>query len=213
MSLVSVIMPIYNTSEFLNQSIQSVLSQTYKNIELILINDGSNDESKQIIENYKQIDKRIKIHHFEKNKGVGYVRNYGIKMATGSHIYFLDSDDYLSETTLQSLFEYINKDDAILGKIETIHLTDSHIEMYQSDNKIESKEYHGNIFEKENIYSVLNCLFKKEFIVANNMSLSEDVANYSDIKFIVEFIAKKGTVSYLDSSIYFKRKRNDPITN
>src|SRR5690625_148372 len=101
MSKISVIMPVYNTEEFLEKSIQSILNQTYKEIELIVINDGSNDGSKYTIDKLAEIDNRVKAFHFKTRKGVGAARNYGVKESTGNYIYFFDSDDYLPDTTLE----------------------------------------------------------------------------------------------------------------
>lgn len=91
---VSIIMPIYNVEKYLEKAIKSVLNQTYKNIELILINDGSPDNSDKICRFYEKIDKRVSVIN-QKNAGAGYARNAGLDKACGEYIYFADPDDYL----------------------------------------------------------------------------------------------------------------------
>ncbi len=106
--LVSVIIPVYNADKFLDKCIQSVINQSYTNWELILINDGSTDESGLICDTYAQNDKRIKIIH-NKNQGVSVTRNIGINKATGDYLFFLDADDYLPKDSLKTLIYYIEK--------------------------------------------------------------------------------------------------------
>ena len=89
---ISIIVPIYNSEKYLNKCIDSLINQTEKNIEIILVNDGSTDNSEEIIKEYK--DKRIK-YYKNKNQGIGKTRNFGIEQATGSYIMFVDSDDYI----------------------------------------------------------------------------------------------------------------------
>lgn len=96
MDLVSVIIPIYNVEKYLNQCIESIVSQTYKNLEIILINDGSTDTSAEICEYWAEKDNRIKVIHLE-NGGAGRARNAGIKVARGKWLSFIDSDDYISK--------------------------------------------------------------------------------------------------------------------
>lgn len=110
---VSVIMPVYNTAKFLDRSIGSILQQTYTNIELILINDGSLDESGRICEEYSKKDSRI-IYKSQNNHGQGYSRSLGIEIATGDYIAFVDSDDYCDSNMYEIMVNAIEKDNADL---------------------------------------------------------------------------------------------------
>ena len=105
---ISIIVPIYNDEKYLKRCIESILKQTYTNIELILINDGSEDKSLEICEEYKKNDNRIIIVNKE-NEGVSVARNIGIEKATGELISFVDADDYLEITFLQELFNIMKK--------------------------------------------------------------------------------------------------------
>jgi CDP-glycerol glycerophosphotransferase len=212
MKSISVIMPIHNTEEFLEQSIQSVLQQTYQHFELLLLNDNSMDNSRRIIDEFQKSDSRIKTHHFSERHGVGAVRNLGIEMATGDYIYFLDSDDFLTPNTLQLLIEN-SKDFDLLSGNEVV----ADVSQEQDDNNLlgnnEVSIYTDKKYDLIRNYSVLNRLFSKTFVVNNNIRFSEDVECYSDLPFLVHAFSTTTEVPYVDSSIYYKRRRNDPISN
>ena len=101
MADISIIVPIYNAEKYLNKCIDSLVNQTKKELEFILINDGSTDSSEDIIKSYK--DKRIK-YFKNKNQGIGKTRNFGIDKATGKYLMFLDSDDYLDINACEKLY-------------------------------------------------------------------------------------------------------------
>lgn len=106
--LISVVLPIYNVEHYLNTSIESVVNQSYRNLEIILVDDGSTDSSPEICENWKNKDSRIKVIH-KQNAGLGYARNTGIENATGEYICFFDSDDFIDADTIKISFETANK--------------------------------------------------------------------------------------------------------
>lgn len=106
---VSVIMPIYNTEVYLCEALDSICNQTLKELEIILINDGSTDNSQHIIEEYAQKDNRIK-YNFQSNQGQGVARNNGLQLATGKYIYFMDSDDILDIDALEKCYEISEQD-------------------------------------------------------------------------------------------------------
>ncbi|MFQ6739306.1 MAG: glycosyltransferase family 2 protein, partial [Alphaproteobacteria bacterium] len=95
MDKVSVIIPVYNTEKFLPQCLNSIIYQTYKNLEIIIVNDGSTDNSDEICQTFAKHDKRIKI-IYQTNSGVSAARNKGLLNATGDYVHFIDSDDYIN---------------------------------------------------------------------------------------------------------------------
>ena len=107
MTDISIIVPIYNAEKYLSKCINSLINQTKKEIEIILINDGSTDRSEEIINNYR--DERIKYFKNE-NQGIGKTRNFGIEKATGKYLMFVDSDDYLKEDACEILFKKAEKE-------------------------------------------------------------------------------------------------------
>ena len=93
--LVSVIMPVYNAEKYLDRSISSIINQTYDNLEILLIDDCSTDNSYNILKEYAKKDKRIKVFHNQENQHVSETRNVGIRNSTGKYLYFIDSDDFI----------------------------------------------------------------------------------------------------------------------
>ena len=112
----SVIVPVYNVEKYINECLSSLINQTYKNIEIVVINDGSSDNSLSLIEEYSRIDDRIRVID-QKNMGLGYTRNVGIDNAVGDYILFVDSDDYISLNTceeIEAVLSYNNEVDIIV---------------------------------------------------------------------------------------------------
>lgn len=107
-TLISVIVPIYNTEKYLNKCISSIINQTYRNLEIILVEDGSTDDSYNICKSYQKKDNRIKLIHIS-NGGVSNARNIGIQHCNGEYISFVDSDDFIDETYIEYLYMLINK--------------------------------------------------------------------------------------------------------
>lgn len=106
--LVSIVMPIYNAENYLKDSLDSLISQKYKNLEIICVDDGSTDNSLRILENYKRIDDRIKILK-QKNQFAGVARNNGLDHANGKYIMFLDSDDIFEKSMISNLVKKAEK--------------------------------------------------------------------------------------------------------
>ena len=104
MKKISVIVPVYNVERYLKRCIESIINQTYKDLEIILVDDGSTDSSGNICDEYKKIDKRISVIH-KKNGGLSDARNEGLKVVTGTYIAFVDSDDFLD----LDMYEYMQK--------------------------------------------------------------------------------------------------------
>ena len=119
---ISVILPIYNIANFLEESLKSVLNQTLKDIEVICINDGSTDNSLEILNKFAKKDNRIKIID-KKNEGTGVTRNIGLNEASGDYIYFFDPDDYIVENTLYELYENITLNNSDFGCVFGCFLT------------------------------------------------------------------------------------------
>lgn len=113
MEKISIIVPIYNSEKYLERCLNSIINQTYRNIEIILINDGSKDRSLEICQKYKKIDNRIQIIN-KKNSGVSDSRNVGLENSSGEYIQYVDSDDYLNLNACEVLLENIKKSNASL---------------------------------------------------------------------------------------------------
>lgn len=143
---ISIILPVYNVDKYLNKCIDSILNQSFKNFELIIIDDGSTDNSSLICENYLNTDNRIKVIHQE-NKGLSYARNVGINLANGKYIAFIDSDDYIDVNYLEVLHSIIVNEDADIVMCDRIYVFENKIQF----SRINSK-YSIMHINKENIY-------------------------------------------------------------
>lgn len=108
---ISVIIPVYNDEKYLKQCVESVLTQSYRNLEVILVDDGSTDATPAICEEFRRQDNRIRI-IYKQNEGVGASRNTGLAMATGDYVLFIDHDDWLLEDHIQKLYDLLKKNQA-----------------------------------------------------------------------------------------------------
>ena len=145
---------LYNTEKYIKKCIESIINQTYKDIEIIIVNDGSEDSSEKIIESY--IDKNVNIIYLKKeNGGLSDARNYGLKRATGDYICFVDSDDYLDTKLFENLENYISLDYDLI-KYKMIEVD----EKYKEIKKIE-----GPTFEEKNGEEAFNTLYAKDIML------------------------------------------------
>ena len=167
---VSIILPTYNGASYLDRSIQCILNQTLKEIELIIVNDCSTDNTTDIISSYERKDNRIKIINLNINKGLGYSRNEGMKIARGEFIGFMDDDDYVDEDFHERLYHYSKNKDVIIGTF----LDCINDFPYCSYNN-EQNHYDKTILDKDNnkkkrVYGfVVNSLWRKTFLKENNI--------------------------------------------
>src|SRR5699024_5643379 len=189
----------------------SVLEQTYENIEIILINDGSNQEVKEVLTQYTKRYNQILLYNLIERKGVGAARNYGITKATGEFIYFLDSDDYLSSNTLELLVKNIEQYKMIRGEMKTT--TFSNEKAISTEKPTTLRISVDKKFHLIKNRSALNLLIRKDFVEKYNFRFSENIEIFSDLQFLIPAFIVTPVVPYLSEAIYFRRKRNDSISN
>ena len=144
---VSIILPIYNVAPYLEEALDSILNQTLKEIEIIAVNDGSTDNSEEIIKNYQQKDSRI-IYFSQENKGQSVARNVALQHATGEYIYMMDSDDVLSSPdVLLTCYEYAEKNHADFIFFDREHITEDKVNfpvsMHSTKYVEENRKYDG----------------------------------------------------------------------
>ncbi len=137
--LISIVIPVYNVELYLKKCINSVLQQTYKNIEIILVDDGSTDSCGMICDEFKSLDSRIKVFH-KKNGGLSDARNYGIERANGSYITFIDSDDYVKRKFIEKLYNSITKNNCDIAICAHEDIYSDRIKRYEfSENFLDEK--------------------------------------------------------------------------
>lgn len=197
---ISVIVPIYNAEKYLNKCVDSLINQTKKELEFILVNDGSTDKTEEIIKSYK--DSRIK-YFKNKNQGIGKTRNFGIEKATGKYIMFLDSDDYLKNNTCEILYKNVEKTDADLAICDFYKIYDSGVE-----EKIKLLSFKPTTLRKtpslvnEINLAPWNKLYKKELITKNKIKFVENL-KYEDAPFVIEAFSKAGKIIKVDEYLNY----------
>lgn len=191
--LISVIIPVYGVEKYISQCLESVINQTYKNLEIIVVNDGTKDRSADIAKEYAAKDSRIKVYDFQ-NGGLSVARNRGLEIATGDYISYIDSDDWLDTKMYETLLEAAMKNEADMvkcGIIETNGAAEEKITF--SDVKIINNEQHKafkNYFKGILWTLAWNGLYKKE--LAKKVKFPDNVVhedNYSSGMFL--YLAKK----------------------
>lgn len=160
--LVSVIMPMYNSEKYIEESIQSVINQTYFLWELIIIDDGSKDQSVNIVEKYAKADKRVKLVKSKKNLGVAKARNQGIKLAQGRYIAFLDSDDIWLPDKLEHQINFMEEKQAPIAYTQYRQFTDKVSEVGNLID-VEPKVSYKRLL-KGNIIGCLTAMIDRKFV-------------------------------------------------
>ncbi len=207
--LISIVIPVFNSEKYIERCITSVLNQTYKNIEIIIINDGSKDDSETIIKNYTKKDYRIK-YYSQENIGVSATRNNGINYAKGKYITFIDSDDYYETKAIEHLYNLIKSSnyDFVRGNYRLKKNND-----VIKSGKIEKQivknynEIYNNIFDNTlPSYTVL-LLIKREFLINNNIFFDNKIRMMEDTIFYTKLFSKHPSV-YIDSEIIYNYEYN-----
>ena len=207
MAKVSVIVPIYNVEKYLSKCLDSLINQTLDDIEIILVNDGSTDNSGNIAKEYK--DKYSdKIIYFEKeNGGLSDARNFGIPYTKGEYIAFLDSDDYIEEDAYEKMYEKAKKEDADYIECDFI---------WEYPNKQIFDKRIEYIDKKDMVAKVRvvawNKLIKRELIIKNNITFPKGL-RYEDIEFTYKLIPFLEKVSYIDKPFVHYVQRKNSIAN
>lgn len=206
---VSIIIPVYNTEMYLRKTIDSILNQTYRNIEVILINDGSTDNSGKICDEYVEKDRRIKGIH-KNNSGVSASRNLGIDMATGVYIQFVDSDDYIEPKMTERLVE------ALYGEVDLV-ISSFKKEFRSGDKKIirnhlcpieglyEKKEFmmnFGELFNNGFINSMCNKIYMTDILKEHNLKCVDELSMGEDLLFNLQYLNVSKCISIVKEPLY-----------
>ncbi|MBQ8751277.1 MAG: glycosyltransferase [Alphaproteobacteria bacterium] len=211
---VSVIVPVYNTEEYLDDCLTSLKNQTLKDIEFIVINDGSNDKSFQIMQKYAQNDKRFRIFN-QDNQGVGKTRNFGMLQAKGEYIGFVDSDDYVAINYFDELYKVAKKYDSDVAVIvNTIKFSDEQKQNYYTFALpyVQQRVIDSIDFMIGNLGQQWDKIYKKSFIEKYGIKSYERRVWFEDEWFssLVALYAKK--IAITDKTIYFYRHNPTGIT-
>lgn len=209
---VSIVVPVYNVEKYLKRCVDSLIGQSYPNLEILLVDDGSKDTSLSICKKYELKDSRIRVFH-KANEGLGLARNYGIERASGKYITFIDSDDYLTQDAIESMLEKAVATDADIviashyykNKAQKVTLQER---LYCGTEIKESLMVHmmGNMGNKLDAlsYTAWGKLYKKDLFKKNNLVFpSERKFIWEDLAFSIEAYPMCEKVYVLHKPVYY----------
>ena len=213
---VSIVVPIYYVEKYLNKCVKSIVDQTYIDLEIVLVDDGSTDSSPAICDEWEQRDSRIRVIH-KKNEGQSKAKNIGIDYATGRYIMFADSDDWLSNSIVEKSVDRAIKDesDLVIFGYYKVDEEGQIIEENRFGNKTLSKEkmlkdlykyVHGKAYGYE-----WNKLYRLSLIKESKIINDEKMNNREDYCFNLQLFPFLSTISYLDEPGYYYLQRNDSV--
>lgn len=220
--LISVIIPVYNVEKYLSRCLESVLRQTYKQLEIILVDDGATDNSLEICNKYAARDERIKVFHKE-NEGLGLTRNYGIKKATGRYVAFIDSDDFIVDDAIQVMYEKAEETGVDLVVASSFYKNEPRIVLLE-ERIYEGTEVKdvlltymmGNLPKSEDMLSVSawSKLYRLDLISKYNLEFpSERKLIWEDIVFNMEYLLVCNKVYISHKSLYNYCFNGESITH
>lgn len=196
--MVSIIVPVYNKEKYLRDCVDSILQQTYKDFELILVDDGSKDSSWNIIKEYADKEERVLPVHQE-NAGVSAARNAGLDRAQGKWICFVDADDYLPKDGLQILVEHGEKSNAdIVNANATRVENDKQFKIFNFNNEIVK----GNIYPRLVHFAPWAQLFKRSIIEEHHLRYVKGLAYSEDNVFILYYSLYASSIEFVNDSVY-----------
>ncbi len=207
---VSIIVPIYNAGKYIEDCANSILTQTFSNLELILVDDGSKDNSLELCQRIAEKDSRVKVLHKE-NGGTSSAKNYGIKNAIGDYIAFCDADDTLDNEYIENLYKgvAIYNADACVGNVAFTRTCDSKVvsqrtvEMYEGIFSLkEFMEYYPKYMPNAVIGAPWNKLYRRSIIIENELVFNTKIKNNEDTHFNFEFLAKCENI-YVSKAPYY----------
>lgn len=204
-SMVSVIVPVYKVEKYIEKCINSIINQTYKNLEIILVDDGSPDNCPQICDDYAKRDSRIRAIHTE-NQGVSCARNAGIKASSGEYITFVDSDDWLPKHAIEQLVTAIEENNADfcfgavteVGAIHTSRVFDVGRKCIDKSDEEEFISYYSKMY-----MTPWGKLYRRQIIEQSDISFPKGVQYGEDTNFLLKYLCACNHLCSIDSNVYF----------
>lgn len=228
--LVSIVLPIYNVEKYLDRCIKSVVEQTYKNIEIILVDDGSPDNCPNICNKWASIDSRVRVIH-KTNAGLGMARNTGIENATGEYICFFDSDDYLNPNLIAECVDkmtYNNADFAVYGFCDVTEdeqflceylptasktiFSGDEVQQYFVKHVLSPYRFNGECWNLK--ISAWNCMYRMSMIENNGFRfVSEREVISEDVYSLLSLYSKMSRVIIISEILYYHRVNSKSLTH
>ncbi len=218
-NIVSIIIPVYNVEKYLERCLDSVINQTYKNIEIIIINDGSKDNSQSIIDRYAERDERIKP-VIQKNQGLSEARNTGIRNSSGEYYYFLDSDDYIKDNTIELMLQNNDSEDIIIANLIAIDSKGNsnyrsfvHNLLLPPQELIKSDTKFDFFFGRAYGINACNKLYKSDFIKQHGIYFQKNDEIYAeDLLFNLKCYTNSPKIKIIEDYTYYYEFNPNSIT-
>jgi len=216
---VSIIIPVYNVEDFLARCLESALNQSYLNIEIVVVNDGSPDNCQIIIDEYSRKDNRI-ISIEQKNMGLSEARNTGMKIATGDYYFFLDSDDYITNDAIRIMIENIGDNDVLIANMQTFDDNTKFVKRPSIEHKkIDNESMFNNNVQFDYFYgtaygiNACNKIYKASFIKSIKLHFQRNDEIYAeDLLFNIKCYVNQPKIKLINDYTYFYYQNNNSIT-
>ena len=208
MPKISIIVPVYNVEKYLRRCVDSILAQTFTDFELILVDDGSKDNSGAVCAEYAEKNSRVIVIHKE-NGGVSSARNAGLERANGTYIMFCDSDDFVTQSWTQKLYQLISKDEVDLAvcryrKVSSGDMSHSYEPIMPPSCTIMQRCQCFDIWRMGIMQSVWNKIFKRSIICENHIRFDQSLSHAEDTLFVFEYLQKMhGKIGVIENCEYF----------
>ena len=209
MPIISIIMPAYNAEEYIEKSIESIISQTSENWELIIINDGSTDNTGQIISDWAKKEPRINVFS-QQNKGVSCARNLGIEHAAGKYLAFLDSDDLYDKTFVEKMCAKIEQENVAVVYCGYFF---EKFNKYIGEPYPEGSLLECNLLKKRGRIIMCNFVVEKDFLIRHNIKFTPGCSSYEDTEFITLCGLYGAKVNAVAESLFFYVYNGESVTN
>lgn len=207
--MVSIIVPAYNVEKYIEKCISSILDQTYTNIEVIIVNDGSTDKTGKIIDAFLQRDSRVNVIH-KKNEGVSSARNSGIEMSKGEYLVFVDGDDYIAKDYIEYMLSLIKRtgSEFCISKCCYTNMREK-----QTENEVvetlQPEDATALLLSPEVIVGCWNKIYKRNLIISNNIRFSSTLFYGEGLTFITNIAQISKSTGVGNRKVYYYRRNNE----
>ena len=203
--MVSIIVPVYNAEKYLKRCLESIINQTYKNIEVILVDDGSVDKSPEICDEYKELDNRVKVIHKE-NGGASSARNIGLDAVNGEFVCFVDSDDWIEKNMIEVLLKKLKESNVDIVRCNTCELDNQVKESWtETRDKVIDNVLNGNI-------SAYVYLLIVKYEIVKNIRFNENILLMEDTLFLLNILIKECKINFINEKLYHYEMNNGGLT-
>lgn len=198
--LVSIIVPVYNVENYIEKCVNSLMNQTYKNIEIILVDDGTPDASSTIVDDLAMKDQRICVIHQE-NKGVSAARNAGLERSAGNYIMFVDGDDWVDPDYVSYFFGLVKETGTLIGMNKN-NYSSSRLKTTEKKYTVEAEKAIEWIYSNEIFVAVWNKIYSRRLLIDNNISFDSTIWYGEGMLFNIQCLQYVDTVAIGEKSVY-----------